>query len=252
MGLLLMSRAGLRTRLVVASLLAALAVGVVASALATEPPAKCGGKVEKTPDYCVAGFELENAKGEPVSENVEGTSGVSILKATVATVKTEIECKKGKSSGSIKDGAGGTVGKSKVLDTFEECKLLKPTNCKLTASNENKIETAELVGSLALTAGRAEDKLEAPESAFVVVSIEGKENSCVIAEPEKPQTFSVTGSQLCEIDKANTEAETEALTHKIICKTSGSSLKIGGNPAEMTSESTVKLTSGKKWSVKED
>jgi hypothetical protein len=242
----------LRTRLILLGLLAVFAVSLIASASATEPPVKCGGKVLTTPDYCVAGFELENAKGEPVGEKIEGTNGVSILKATIASTTAEVECKKGKSSGTIKDGAGGTVGKSKVLNTFEECKLLKPANCKLTASNENKIETAELVGSLALTGGRIEDKFEAPESAFAAISIEGKESSCAIAEVEKPKTFSVIGSQLCEIDKTNTEAETEALTHKIICKTSGSGLKIGTNPAEMTSEATVKLISGKKWSIKED
>jgi hypothetical protein len=247
-----MSRIRLRVRLILLGLLAVLAVSLVASASATEPPAKCGGKVEKTPDYCVAGFELENAKGEPVSAEVEGTNGVSIFKATIASTTAEVECKKGKSSGSIEDGVGGTVGKSKVVNTFEECKLLKPANCKLTATNENKIKTAELAGRLVLTAGRLEDKLAPPESGFADISIEGKENSCVIAEPEKPKTFEVTGSQLCEIDKANTEAEAEVVSHKIICKTSGSSLKIGTNPAEMISEATVKLISGKKWGVKED
>jgi hypothetical protein len=240
-----------RIRLILAALLAVLAVGVVASASGTEPPKKCGGKVNAVPAYCVEGFQLENAKGEPTSAKVEGTDGVSILKATVATVTSEVECKSGKSSGSIEDGASGTVGKSKVLNTFEECKLLKPTNCKLTAANENKIKTAELQGNLTLTAGRIQDKFEAPESAFVAISIEGKESSCVIAEVGKPKIFSISGSQLCEIDTSNAEAEVEVATHKIICKTSGGSLKLGENKAEMTSEATVKLISGKKWSIKE-
>jgi hypothetical protein len=240
-----------RIRLILAALLAVLAVGVVASASGTEPPKKCGGKVEKTPAYCVEGFQLENSKGEPTSAKVEGTDGVSILKATVATVTSEVECKTGKTNGSIKGGASGTVGKSKVINTFEECKLLKPANCKLTASNENKIETAELNGALGLTATRIEDKLAPPESAFAAISIEGKESSCVIAEVGKPKIFSISGSQLCEIDKANAEAEAEATTHKIICKVSGGSLTLGSNTAEMTSESTIKLLSGKKWSIKE-
>jgi hypothetical protein len=165
-------------------------------------------------------------------------------------VTSEVECKSGKASGSIKGGASGTVGKSKVIDTFEECKLLRPTNCKLTSANENKIETAELKGELGLTGTRIEDKLT-PESAFVAISIEGKESSCGIAEVGKPKTFEISGSQLCEIDAANTEAETEAITHKIICKVSGGSLTLGSNPAEMTSEATIKLVSGKKWSIKE-
>ena len=240
-----------RTRLILAALLAVLAVGVVASASGTEPPKKCGGKVNAVPAYCVEGFQLENSKGEPALAEVNGTDGISLLKATVATVTSEVECKKGKSSGTIEDGLSGTAGKSTVTNTFEECKLLKPTNCKLTASNENKIKTAELQGQLVLTGGRIEDKLAPPESAFAAISIEGKESSCVIAEVGKPKIFSISGSQLCEIDKANTEAETEALTHKIICKASGGSLTLGSNTAEMTNEATVKLISGKKWSIKE-
>ena len=43
----------------------------------------------------------------------------------------------------------------------------------------------------------------------------------------------MTGSQICEVDKSNTEAEKEAEKHKLICKPSGSSLKIGTNRAEM-------------------
>lgn len=240
-----------RTRLILVALLTVLAVGVVTSASATEPPKKCGGKANTVPAYCVEGLQLENAKGEPASAEVEGTYGVSMFKSTIGTVKVEIECKKGKSSGDIEDGIGRTVGKSMTSNTFEECKVLKPANCKLTASNENKIKTAELQGELALTAGRIEDKLAPPESGLADISIEGKESSCVIAEVGKPKIFEVAGSQLCEIDKTNLEAETEALTHKIICKALGGSLKIGTNGAEMTSEATVKLTSGKKWSVKE-
>jgi hypothetical protein len=239
--------------LILLGLLAVLAVSLVATALATEPPAKCGGKVEKVPDYCVSGFELENAKGEPVAEKVEGTNGSSILKATIASTTAEIKCEKGKSTGSIEGGAAGTVGKSTTITKYEGCKLLKPVNCRLTPEDENEIETTSLKGALALTAGRVEDKLEPKEgAAFAGISIEGKEPSCVIAEVEKPKTFNVTGSQLCEVDKNNAETEAEAITHKILCKTSGSSLKIGGNKAEMTSEATVKLISGKKWSVKED
>lgn len=244
-----------RTRLILAGLLAMLVVGVVASASATEPPAKCGGTVASVPDYCVEGFELENAKGEPVSENVEGTNGKSTLKTTIAMVKTEIECQKGKSTGTIEDGAGGTVGKSTTATSFEECKLLKPANCRLTQEDEKEIQTTELNGGLTLTAGRIQDKFEPRVGAFATVSIEGKENSCVIAEVEKPQSYNVTGSQLCEIDKNNTEAETGAETHKIICKASGSGLKIGTNKVEIINESTVVLSGSKahdSWSIKED
>jgi hypothetical protein len=55
---------------------------------------------------------------------------------------------------------------------------------------------------------------------------------------------------VCEIDTSNAEAETEAITHKMKC-TNPVGLKIGGNKAEITSEVSVKLKSGKNWSVKE-
>jgi hypothetical protein len=234
--------------LILAGLLAVIVVAVVASASATEPPKKCGGKVTATPTYCVEGLQLENSKGEPTSASVEGTDGTSMLKATVAGVTSEVECKSGKSTGSIKDGASGTVGKSRMVNTLEECKLLKPTNCKLASS---KIKTAELNGELTWIGTRIEDKLAPPESGFAIIGIEGKESSCVIAEVGKPKSFEVIGSQICEVAKANGEAETEATAHQIICKTVGGSLKIGSNGAEMSSEATIKLISGKKWSIKE-
>jgi len=208
-----------------------------------------------TPNYCVGGVQLENSKGESISEKFEGTNGESVLKASIGSVNTEIKCTKGKSSGTIENGTGGTVGKSKAKITLETCKLLKPANCKLTPEAENVIKTTELMGSLALTAGRVEDKLEPKEGgAFAGISIEGENSSCVIAEVEKPKTFNVTGSQLCEVDSSNAQAETETEKHKLICKFSGSSLKLGENKAEMSDEATVALSGAKAhgdWSVKE-
>ncbi len=235
-----------RTRLILLGLLAVVAVGaVIASTSGAEPPAGACTTVTSAPAYCVAGVP-------PASpEKFEGTNvGEATLKATVSMVKTEIKCETGKSKGTIEDGAAGTVGKSAVTDTFEGCKLIKPTDCKLSVADEEEIKTSELKGELALNAGRAEDKLESKTGVFAPIGIEGKESSCVIAEVGIPKSFNVTGSQLCEVDSSNTAAETEAATNKIICKYAGSSLKVGGK-AEITSEATVKLTSGKNWSVKE-
>ena len=235
------------SRLIPLTLLAAFVVGAVATASASEPPTSCM-KVTTTPAYCVAGVPLASG----VSEEVEGTnSGESLLKATIGNVTSEIKCEKGKSTGTIEGGAAGAIGRSTATMTFEKCKLGKPANCKLTARDEKEIETTELKGELVMTAGRVEDKLEPREGAFAGISIEGKESSCVIAEVGKPKTYNITGSQRCEVDSGNTEAEKEAEKHKLICKDSGSGLKIGTNPAEMASEATVKLTSGKNWSVKE-
>jgi hypothetical protein len=235
-----------RTRLILLGLLALVAVGVVATATATAT-GSCM-KVKAGPAYCVEGAPLENASAE-----VEGTNGASVLKATISTVSSEVKCEKGKLAGTIEGGAAGTVGKSTATMTFEGCKLITPTNCKLTAAAATAIETTELKGELVVSgsAKRIEDKFEPKEgAAFAAIGIEGKEPSCLIAEVGRPKNFNVKGSQLCEVDTSNTIAETEAKTHNLICKNSGSTLEVGGT-AEITSEATVKLTSGKKWSVKE-
>jgi hypothetical protein len=239
-----------RTRLILLGLLAAaIAVGVVVSSSSgAEPQTAVCSTVATAPGYCVGESPLVST-----SAKFEGTnSGESILKATISGVKAEIKCEGGKSKGSIEGGAAGTAGKSTMTDTFETCKMIKPSNCQLTAADEKEIKTTTLKGELVLTGGRIEDKLEPREGAFAAVSIEGKETTCVISHVGEVKIFSVIGSQLCEIDSSNTAAEKEAgtTTHKIICKSSGSDLEVGG-PAEITSEETAKLTSGKIWSVKE-
>ena len=246
-----MSRTGLRIRLIVAGLLGVLAVGVIASASAEPPPPSSCMSVG-TPSYCIAGVPLVSA-----SENVEGTSGSAILKATIGGVTAEIKCASGKSAGFIEGGVAGAVGKSKTKITFETCKLLAPEHCKLTSAEETKIKTTELIGGLELTGGKILDKLEPKSgSAFASIGIEGETTSCVIAEPAKPVIYNVTGSQLCEVDSSKTEAETEAEKHKLICKASGSTnLRIGGNPVEISDETMAVELSGAKahghWSVKE-
>lgn len=235
-----------RTRLILLGLLAALAAGVVATASAEPPPPTGSCTAPGIPAYCVAGVPLVSS-----SEKTESTSsGGAVLKATIAGVSSEIKCKKGKSKGTIEGGAAGTVGKSTATMVFEECEMITPTNCKLSAADEGEIETAPLKGELVMTSGREEDKLESKTPVFATIEIEGKTSSCVIASVGKPKSFNVIGSQRCEVDSSNTEAETEAATHKLICKYAGSSLEVGGK-AEMASEATVKLTSGKNWSVKE-
>jgi hypothetical protein len=237
-----------RTRLILLGLLAAVAVSVIATASTSTPASASGScsKVKTAPGYCVEGVPLENATAE-----IEGTnSGASILKGTIASVTSEVKCEKGKVTGTIEGGVAGTVGKSKVTMTFEECKLVTPTNCELTTKT---IGTSELKDELELTGSgkRIEDKFETKEgNNFASIGIEGKESSCVIAHVAEEKKFPVSGTQVCEVDTGNTEAETEAAAHKMKCTASGG-LKIGTNPADMTSEATVKLKSGKKWSVKE-
>ena len=240
-----------RTRLILSGLLiVAVVVGMVVSSSGAESPPPSGCMSVGTPSYCIAGVALVSA-----SENVEGTSGSAILKATIGGVTAEIKCASGKSTGTIEGGVAGTVGKSKTKITFETCKLLAPEQCKLTATEEAKIKTSELAGELELTGGKILDKLEPKTgAAFATIGIEGETTSCVIAEPGRPEGYNVTGSQLCEVDSSKTVAETEAEKHKLICKASAG-LKIGGNPAEITDETMAVELSGAKahghWSVKE-
>jgi hypothetical protein len=243
-----------RTRLIFLGLLAVVAVSMVATA-STSTSASASGtckSVEKYPSYCIVGAPLENA-----SENVEGTSGSAILKATILGTTSEIKCATGKSTGFIEGGAAGTVGKSKTKITFETCKLIAPEHCKLTSVEETKIKTTELMGELEVSGGKVIDKLEPKGSAaFAGIGIEGENSSCGIAEAGIVKTFNVTGSQLCEVDSSISGAETEAEKHKLICKTSGSTnLAIGGNPAEIADETMAIELSGAKahdhWSVKE-
>ena len=241
-----------RTRLILLGLLAVAAASVIATA-STSTPASASGcsKVKTAAGFCVEGVPLENASAEFTATNI----GESTFKATVAMVKIEIKCETSKSKGMIEGGAAGAVGKSTMTDTFEKCRLAKPTNCEMAVADNNEIKTESLVGEPMLASGKMEDKLK-PESGtiFAGIGIEGKESSCVITHVAEEKVFSVRGSQVCEIDSSNTAAEKEEPTHDLICKSSGSSgLEIGtsSSPVEIASESTVKLTSGKKWSVKE-
>jgi hypothetical protein len=239
-----------KLRLILLGLLALVVVGVIASTSGAEPPGASCLSVTTTPGYCITGAPLVSASAE-----VTGTSGGALLKATIGSVTSEIKCESGKSTGTIEGGAAGTIGKSKTKITFETCKLLAPANCKLTSAEETKIKTTELVGELQLVGGKILDKLEPKVGAFASVSIEGENSSCVIGEVGKPETYNVTGSQLCEVDSTKAEAETEAEKHKIICKNAGSSLKIGENKAEITDETMAVELGGAKahahWSVKE-
>jgi hypothetical protein len=237
-----------RTKLILAGLLVtAVAVGAVVSSSGAEPPGppSCVAVVT-APAYCISGSPLVSSSAE-----VEGTnSSASILKGTIGMVTSEVKCEKGKLTGTIEGGAAGNVGKSTATMTFEECKLVTPTNCELTTKT---IGTSELKDELELTGSgtRIEDRFEPKTgTTFASIGFEGKESSCVIAHVGEEIKFAVSGSQVCEIDTSNTEAETEATTHKMKC-TNPVGLKIGGNKAEMTSEVNVKLKSGKKWSVKE-
>ena len=228
-----------RIRLILLGLLAVAVVAVVASASASanrRPPAV--GKSRRRRTTASPGSSWKTRRANDLGKSRRHERRQSILKGTIASVTSEIKCGKGKSTGTIEDGAAGTVGKSKATITFEECRLVKPGHCKLTSAEEKEIETTDLKGELELISGRIEDKLE-PKTGCLCRDQHRRQRIFVWdCGSRETQNLHITGSQLCEVDSSKAEAETEAEKHKLICKSLRGSLKIGGNLAEMTDGTT--------------
>jgi hypothetical protein len=173
-------------------------------------------------------FIIEGAQ-VTTATNVEGTTGLSLLKATVAGVKVEIECPEGTFTGKIEAGGKGEG------DTFllKKCKETAPAKCSVAETLESKLD-AKLIG----TGPEAEFEPITPEGNFFEFSITGAE--CAIKN-----TYKVTGTQACELPKS----EEELVEHEIVCPTTKSKLKVVGVSATYSTTSKIKLASGKKWSV---
>lgn len=169
---------------------------------------------------------------------VIGSSGVSKLQSELDGVALTIECKKDKFSGTLDevDKNSGTV------ITYEECALTGgfATKCEVSST----LTTDNLKGEL--TSGtRIENTFEPEGSAFIEIEIKAKSGkTCAIAA-----TYPIKGSQTCEIDKDNAEAEEGKEEHEIICKTSGSNLKLGPESATYEGSATVKPEGGEYWKV---
>lgn len=219
-----------RVRLIILSLFAILATSAVASASASA--AECPDTI-KGGDYAVChnGVEYEG--------KIEGTSTVSKLKATVLGLKITIECPKDKFTGEV--GDSGT-SKNAVI-TFEMCKLVGATNCKVAET----LTTKKLKDQLSTPPARIEDTFESETANFIEILISG--SGCAITNEGKP--YPVTGSQTCAVDSSDAEAKTEAATHKLICKTTGSKLKLGGNTATFESSATLNLPGNGNFSFQE-
>ena len=169
-------------------------------------------------------------EGSPVSTatNIEGTSTVSLLKATVAGVKTEIECPEDTFTGKVE--AGGQGSATLVL---RKCKETKPLKCTVAETLETKLND-KLIGA----GPEVEFEPTTPEGNFFEIPITGTE--CAIKG-----TFKVTGTQACELPKA----EEELVEHEIVCTEAKSKLKLAGGAATFSTAEKAKLTSGKKWSA---
>ena len=169
-------------------------------------------------------------EGQQISTpaNVEGTSSVSLLSATIAGVKAEIECPEDTFTGKIEAG-----GRGSATLTLKKCKEAKPAKCSVAETLETKLND-KLIG----TGLEVEFEPPTPEGNFFEVSITGSE--CAIKG-----TYKITGAQGCELPKA----EEELVEHEIACPTVKSKLKVLGGVATFSTTEKAKLASGKKWST---
>jgi hypothetical protein len=96
-------------------------------------------------------------------------------------------------------------------------------------------------GTLAKPAALFENKFAPPTGVpFTEITLQGA--TCAL----KGSPFPVEGTQKCELPGAGTEA----VTHTLACKTTGSALTAGGKAATFeSSAATLELESGKKWSA---
>jgi hypothetical protein len=213
-----------RVRLMLLGLLAAVAVYAVGPAAASAEQKKCKAGLPHLVFCYDNGVEI----GTPV-QAVAGLSGLSLLAATVGGTEVKIHCKKDDFSGELE-----LLGKNKGEILFLECKLVKPTTCTLTATEETDIHVnvlSQLVGA----AGAPEVNFAGAGAGekFVEITLTGA--SC----PEGlSKTFEVTGNYTCELPKG----EESLVEHEVVCKKMvGLKLKFGANEATFSSTANIHL-----------
>jgi hypothetical protein len=196
-------------RLFILVLLSALALGAASAASASAS------------EYLIEGKQVTEAT------NTEGTSGLSLLTGKVGGAEVKLECAKDTFTGTVE-----AAGKSTATLLLKECAETKPASCKVPATIEGKLKD-KLIGSLA-----PEDEFEATKAEGTIAEIAVSGAGCAITG-----TYALKGTQVCELPKV----EEELTEHEIVCKKTGSKLKLGSETASFSSTEKAKLTSGKKW-----
>jgi|SRR5271166_461666 len=241
-----------RIRLVLLSMLAVLALGAAASASASaqrffgptcskedagsEPPVKydtiaCNSKTKPLPEREFQFKEIASGT------KVKGTSTVSTLSATISGSTLTIECETDKFKGTL-----GTKGASS--GTTIEYKKCKVTGAFASTCTVPGTLTTNTLKDQLSSSGRIEDTFEPETTGGTFIEIPVTGGSCSIEH-----TYPIKGKQTCEVDSTNAEAETLAATHKLICKTSGSALKLGSNAATYEGNATIELEGGGNWAT---
>lgn len=200
-----------KARLLIPVLLSVLALGAATAASASAS------------EYLVEGKQVTE------TTNTEGTSGSSLLVGKVGAAEVKIECAKDTFTGTVE-----AAGKSTATLLLKECTAAKPANCKVPATIEGKLKD-KLIGSTT-----PEDEFEATKAEGTISEIVVSGTECAITG-----TYALKGAQTCEL----TKVEEEVAEREVICKKTGSKLKLGLEAASFSSTEKAKLVSGKKWSV---
>lgn len=205
-----------RVKLLMLGLLAALAVGAMASASASAT------------DVCSGGTNLVfcNDANQPlVGAAVEGTSGLSLLAGTLGGAEAKFDCNKDLFKATL-----GALGTFEGLILFEECKQLLPENCKLTAEDEQSIH-AVFTGRQESTELATFTGQEGGEKfALLEVAAGG---GCAV-----PGGYEVTGKQMVDMPKGG-----ESLAeHEVVALKRNSTLLLGKGKASFSSTAKVKLS----------
>ena len=231
------------------SLLTVLAVGAVASASASAAAlvftcGQPGGSTWKfeTQAKCYAGTPvISNGTWErldlPSGTLVTGLGGLSVLATKLSSVTLSIQCLDVHIDGRL-DSAALLLGL-----------ILKSLDCAVTGQFGKKCEVAPTLTTNSLngtptSAGRQEITFQSESSTFIELTITTKAGQiCSIAN-----TYPITGTQKCALDKTEKEGEEGKTTHELICTTAGSKLELGTEPATYEGNATVEM-GGKTWAM---
>lgn len=204
-------------RTVLLGLLAGLAVSAVTSAPAS---AACGATPFTHFVFCTdGGKEI----GSPVVE-VLGTSGIGLFESHIGGVGVKAECK----SGFLQHSLLESLGKSKGIGFGKECKVLNPAECKINESLGGQA-TGELIGK--------PEKSGKPEVEFTGAGSEEEFLTVTLTGCSLAGEYRIVGKQRCELPKA----EEFLVEHEVVCKKSGSKLKLGVETASASGTAKGKL-----------
>jgi hypothetical protein len=182
---------------------------------------------EKAPEHGKGDFNLKSGGG--VTPAIEGAStGWATLKATVSGVSANVACATSKFT--IKPEGSGKASGGAIA--YTHCAVNKPEKCAV-----GEPLTAEFDGQTEEVSSKIVDKFTGTKSTnktFIEIEFKDKGSETCSLNGLKPAA--IVGSQTCEFAAG---IETIKEVQEVICNTSGSSLKIGGEAATYSGNDRV-------------